>query len=332
MELLLLSIYGAICWVIFKVFKIPLNKWTLPTAVLGGIVLMFMILLHDELQPSLHQGSADLLLHHADRAGRAGPVIEVPVQPNPPLKKGDVLFRIDPQPYEYALQQKRAALAEAEQIGEAAGRAPRLPRPRPTRSSLRAIAPSSPSSATRRATRARAAGRPLPYAELQVENHAASISPPRPRLPTRRRPPRRRGWPTSPISTASTPRSPGCRPKCSRRATISSKPPSARRPTVMSRSSSCARHDGGAAAAAPRDGVRPCRGPAPYRGVPAERPAAHQCRRSRRGRLRCRSRARLPGAGRPADRCRLAGPAAADRRAAEPGKPRGIRTRAGRDR
>jgi multidrug resistance efflux pump len=44
-----------------------------------------------------------------------GPVIEVPVQPDKPLKKGDVLFRIDPNSYEYALQQKRATLAEAEQ-------------------------------------------------------------------------------------------------------------------------------------------------------------------------------------------------------------------------
>ena len=26
----------ALCIVIFKVFKIPLNKWTVPTAVLGG--------------------------------------------------------------------------------------------------------------------------------------------------------------------------------------------------------------------------------------------------------------------------------------------------------
>src|SRR5262249_37348991 len=44
-----------------------------------------------------------------------GRVIEVPVQPNVPLKEGDVLFRIDPKPYQYVVDQKRAALAEAEQ-------------------------------------------------------------------------------------------------------------------------------------------------------------------------------------------------------------------------
>ena len=40
METLLLLTYAAICIFIFKVFKVPLNKWTVPTAVLGGIVLV----------------------------------------------------------------------------------------------------------------------------------------------------------------------------------------------------------------------------------------------------------------------------------------------------
>jgi multidrug resistance efflux pump len=44
-----------------------------------------------------------------------GRVIEVPVKENVPLKDGDVLFRIDPKPYEYVVEQKKASLAEAEQ-------------------------------------------------------------------------------------------------------------------------------------------------------------------------------------------------------------------------
>jgi multidrug resistance efflux pump len=44
-----------------------------------------------------------------------GPVTEVPVKANTPLKKGDVLFKIEPTVYEPAVAQKRAALAEAEQ-------------------------------------------------------------------------------------------------------------------------------------------------------------------------------------------------------------------------
>ena len=42
-------------------------------------------------------------------------MIDVPVEPNTPLKQGDVLFRIDPKPYQYVVDEKKAALAEAEQ-------------------------------------------------------------------------------------------------------------------------------------------------------------------------------------------------------------------------
>jgi membrane fusion protein (multidrug efflux system) len=46
----------------------------------------------------------------ADQAGR---VIEVDIAENVPVKKGDVLFRIDPQPFQIALSQSEAALAAA---------------------------------------------------------------------------------------------------------------------------------------------------------------------------------------------------------------------------
>ena len=45
MELLLILTYSAICVAIFKIFNIPINKWTLPTAALGGIALIGFILL-----------------------------------------------------------------------------------------------------------------------------------------------------------------------------------------------------------------------------------------------------------------------------------------------
>ena len=44
MELLLILTYTAICVAIFRIFRIPVNKWTLPTAVLGGIFLIGFIL------------------------------------------------------------------------------------------------------------------------------------------------------------------------------------------------------------------------------------------------------------------------------------------------
>lgn len=44
----------------------------------------------------------------------AGPVIEVPAQPLVPMKKGDVLFRIDPTQYRAAVDQIEAAIRQAQ--------------------------------------------------------------------------------------------------------------------------------------------------------------------------------------------------------------------------
>ena len=40
---------------------------------------------------------------------------DVPVQANVALKAGDVLFQIDPRPFQYVVEEKKALLAEAEQ-------------------------------------------------------------------------------------------------------------------------------------------------------------------------------------------------------------------------
>jgi multidrug resistance efflux pump len=114
MELLLILIYTAICTAVFKIFRIPVNKWTLPTAILGGIFMIGIILL---VMNYNHPFSSNARIYFAttpilpDVKGR---VIEVPVQSNTLLKEGDVLFRIDPQPYQYVVDQKKALLAEAE--------------------------------------------------------------------------------------------------------------------------------------------------------------------------------------------------------------------------
>ena len=45
MELLLILTYTAICIAIFKIFKLPLNKWTVPTAALGGVIIIGVLVL-----------------------------------------------------------------------------------------------------------------------------------------------------------------------------------------------------------------------------------------------------------------------------------------------
>jgi multidrug resistance efflux pump len=115
MELLLILLYVSICYVVFKVFKIPVNQWSLATAALGGIVGIVLLLL---IMNYNHPFTTNARIYFAVTPvlpSVRGRVIEVTAQTNAPLKEGDVLFRIDPKPYEYVVAQKKAALAEAEQ-------------------------------------------------------------------------------------------------------------------------------------------------------------------------------------------------------------------------
>ncbi len=99
METLLLLTYGAICIAVFKAFKIPLNKWTVPTAVLGGIVLVGMLVL----LMNFNHPYADIARKYVPTTPIipeiAGIVTDVPVKGNMSLKAGDVLFQIEPAPF-----------------------------------------------------------------------------------------------------------------------------------------------------------------------------------------------------------------------------------------
>ena len=44
MELFIISGYAATCIALFAVLRIPLNKWTVPTVSVGGIVLTFVLI------------------------------------------------------------------------------------------------------------------------------------------------------------------------------------------------------------------------------------------------------------------------------------------------
>jgi multidrug resistance efflux pump len=115
MELLLILIYVSICYAVFKIFKIPVNQWSLATAALGGIFgIALLLLIMNYNHPFTKNARIYFAVTPVLPAVR-GRVIEVPAQANAPLKEGDVLFRIDPKPYQYVVDQKRALLAEADQ-------------------------------------------------------------------------------------------------------------------------------------------------------------------------------------------------------------------------
>lgn len=45
MDLLIILTYVAFAWAIFKIFRIPVNQWTLATATLGGVFIVAGLIL-----------------------------------------------------------------------------------------------------------------------------------------------------------------------------------------------------------------------------------------------------------------------------------------------
>lgn len=87
----------------------PVRRWTL--IVLGLIVVLFLYsIIADRMTPYTSQATVQtFVVRMAPEV--AGRVIEVNVIDNQRVKAGDVLFRIDPQPFTIALEQAQAKLA-----------------------------------------------------------------------------------------------------------------------------------------------------------------------------------------------------------------------------
>jgi len=109
---LIIGTYGVLCWLLFKKFKvIPINTYSVVTAFLGGgVILLLLYIFLSVFHPVSHDGRMYVPVVQIIPNVR-GTVIEVPVEANKPVKKGEVLFRIDPQPYQIEVDRLRALLA-----------------------------------------------------------------------------------------------------------------------------------------------------------------------------------------------------------------------------
>src|SRR4029434_10417858 len=124
MELILLIIYSVIVWLIF--FKFKLLPWNITSQVIVVtipiIALTILILFMNIVAPSSHDVRAmNYTIPIVPRV--SGQVTEVPIEPNRPIKKGDVLFKIDPVRVEAAEKAAAATLQGAkDQLNNAANK------------------------------------------------------------------------------------------------------------------------------------------------------------------------------------------------------------------
>src|SRR4051812_13538140 len=114
MEIILLGIYSFIVWLIFKKFK--LLPWNITSQVIVMTIpiigLTILILMLNIVAPSSHD--VRVMNYTVQIIPRVtGRVISVPIEPNRPIKKGDVLFKIDPVPFELRVKVAEAKLVDA---------------------------------------------------------------------------------------------------------------------------------------------------------------------------------------------------------------------------
>ncbi|MEB5922360.1 HlyD family secretion protein [Franconibacter daqui] len=113
MDLLIILTYVAIAWSIFKIFKIPVNKWTVPTAALGGVFLIgALILLMNYNHPYTYLAQK-AVISVPITPQVTGVVTKVTDKTNRLIKKGEMLFELDKGRYQARVDRLQADLVTA---------------------------------------------------------------------------------------------------------------------------------------------------------------------------------------------------------------------------
>ena len=130
MDMIMMLTYAALAIAAFKIFRVPVTKWSVTTTALGGFFLMAWIYIS---MAYFHPYTpfAKIYFQTTPISGQVkGKVTKVFVKTDRHLKKGDPIFQIDPTPFRSVVDQLNAELALAkkrvketkELISQSAGR------------------------------------------------------------------------------------------------------------------------------------------------------------------------------------------------------------------
>ena len=117
------SLYCGLVWLVFA--KLKLIRLSLPIAILaaaiGPAVIISLLFGAQYFHPyTMNARVFQQVIPVVPQLTRQGRVIEVAVKPNTPYKRGDLLIRIDPVPYELAVAKLAAEFEEAKQSKQVA--------------------------------------------------------------------------------------------------------------------------------------------------------------------------------------------------------------------
>jgi multidrug resistance efflux pump len=112
---IILCLYIVAMWAVFSKLKLVRWGWLSGTVsiVIGVFILATFLALFNFLTPSGKVTVTGRVVEVTPNV--TGQIVAIPVKPNVPVKTGDVLFQIDPAPYQYKVAQLQASLAAARQ-------------------------------------------------------------------------------------------------------------------------------------------------------------------------------------------------------------------------
>jgi multidrug resistance efflux pump len=115
---IILCLYVVALWLVFSKFKLVRWGWLSGTvaALIGVFILATFLALFNYLTPSGRVTVTGRVVEVTPNV--TGQIVAIPVKPNVPVKANDVLFQIDPAPFQYKVTQLQASLAAAKQQTE----------------------------------------------------------------------------------------------------------------------------------------------------------------------------------------------------------------------
>src|SRR5215813_11676199 len=110
--------YAVLVWLIFVKLKLVRLSWPIAIVLAAAGPLLFFYILFA--MNFYHPGSDDVqvlrrVVQIAPRTSKPGRVADVMVRPNAPMKKGEALFNIDAQPFQFEVERLKASLAASQQ-------------------------------------------------------------------------------------------------------------------------------------------------------------------------------------------------------------------------
>jgi multidrug resistance efflux pump len=110
----LIIIYSMLMFLVFKVFKVPVNKWSSTTAVLGGVFSIGFLLLMTGMYHPFTKEARIYTITTPVLPTVKGRIVEVSVKTGDRIEAGQILFRIDKEPFQNEVDRLRAEVTLAE--------------------------------------------------------------------------------------------------------------------------------------------------------------------------------------------------------------------------